>query len=166
LRWFLYFSKKIVIPEFFSQEQGMKPYSGIGKQMRIPAEELSFEFFRASGPGGQNVNKVATAVRLRFDVRRSPSLTEPQRARLLRLAGRRLTEGGELLIESRRFRTQEANRQAAIERLERLVAQTSVVPKVRRPTRPTLASKQKRLEGKRTRSGLKNRRRPVSDIEE
>jgi len=147
-------------------EEGMKPHSGIGNRLRIPAGELSFEFFRASGPGGQNVNKVATAVRLRFDVLRSPSLTEPQRARLHRLAGRKLTEGGELLIESRRFRTQEANRQAAIERLERLIVQASVVPRVRRPTRPTLASKKKRLEGKRSRSGLKNRRRPVSDMEQ
>ncbi len=144
----------------------MKPYSGNDGRLRIPTVELSFEFFRASGPGGQNVNKVATAVRLRFDVRRSPSLTEPQRARLIRLAGHKLTEGGELLIESRRFRTQEANRQAAIERLEQLVSQASVVPRVRRPTRPTLASKKKRLEGKRTRSGLKDRRRPVSDTEE
>jgi ribosome-associated protein len=144
----------------------MKPYSGNDDRLRIPAMELSFEFFRASGPGGQNVNKVATAVRLRFDVLRSPFLTGPQRARLIRLAGRRLTEGGELLIESRRFRTQEANRQAAVERLERLIAQASVIPRVRRPTRPTLASKKKRLEGKRTRSALKTRRRPVSDLEE
>ena len=144
----------------------MKPYSDNDSRPRIPAVELSFEFYRASGPGGQNVNKVATAVRRRFDVLRSPSLTEPQRVRLVRLAGRRVTEGGELLIESRRFRTQEANRQAAIERLERLITQASVVPRVRRPTRPTLASKKKRLEGKRTRSGLKNRRRPVSDMED
>jgi ribosome-associated protein len=134
--------------------------------VQVPPSELSFEFFRASGPGGQNVNKVATAVRLRFDALRSPSLTEPQRVRLLRLAGHKVTEGGELLIESRRFRTQEANRQAAMERLERLIAQASLVPRVRRPTRPTLASKKKRLEGKRTRSGLKNRRRSVSDMEE
>ena len=144
----------------------MKPYSDNDSRPRIPAVELSFEFYRASGPGGQNVNKVATAVRLRFDVLRSPSLTEPQRVRLVRLAGRRVTEGGELLIESRRFRTQEANRQAAIERLERLITQASVVPRVRRPTRPTLASKKKRLEGKRTRSGLKDRRRPVSGSED
>ena len=144
----------------------MKPYSDNDSRPRIPAVELSFEFYRASGPGGQNVNKVATAVRLRFDVLRSPSLTEPQRVRLLRLAGRRVTEGGELLIESRRFRTQEANRQAAIERLERLITQASVVPRVRRPTKPTLASKKKRLEGKRTRSGLKNRRRPVAGTED
>ena len=134
--------------------------------MQVPPSELTFEFFRASGPGGQNVNKVATAVRLRFDVLRSPSLTEPQRVRLLRLAGHKLTAEGELLIESRRFRTQEANRQAAIERLERLIAQAAVVPRVRRPTRPTLASKKKRLEGKRTRSGLKIRRRPVAGSED
>jgi ribosome-associated protein len=148
------------------EKEGMKPYSGMGSRLRIPAVELNFEFFRASGPGGQNVNKVATAVRLRFDALRSPSLTEPQRARLLRLAGHKLTEGGELLIESRRFRTQEANRQAAIERLERLIIQASVIPRVRRPTRPTLASKKKRLEGKRSRSGLKTQRRSVADTEE
>ncbi len=144
----------------------MKLYSDNDSRPRIPAAELSFEFFRASGPGGQNVNKVATAVRLRFDVVRSPSLTEPERTRLIRLAGHKVTEGGELLIESRRFRTQEANRQAAIERLERLIAQAAVVPRVRRPTKPTLASKKKRLEGKRTRSGLKNRRRPVAGSED
>jgi ribosome-associated protein len=144
----------------------MKPYSDKDSRPRIPSGELSFEFFRASGPGGQNVNKVATAVRLRFDVLKSPSLTESQRTRLLRLAGHKVTEGGELLIESRRFRTQEANRQAAIERLERLITQASVVPRVRRPTRPTLASKKKRLEGKRTRSGLKTRRRSVAGSED
>jgi ribosome-associated protein len=144
----------------------MKPYSDNDSRPRIPSVELSFEFFRASGPGGQNVNKVATAVRLRFDVARSPSLTESQRVRLIRLAGHKLTEGGELLIESRRFRTQEANRQAAIERLERLIAQAAIVPRVRWPTKPTLASKKKRLEGKRTRSGLKDRRRPVAGSED
>lgn len=144
----------------------MAPYSDNQGRSPIPTVELSFEFFRASGPGGQNVNKLATAVRLRFDVLRSPSLTEPQRARLIRLAGRKLTDGGELLIESRRFRTQEANRQAAMERLERLIAQAAVVPRVRRPTRPTLASRKKRLEGKRCRAGLKSRRRPVAEGEE
>jgi ribosome-associated protein len=136
------------------------------KSLRIPPVELGFEFFRASGPGGQNVNKVSTAVRLRFDVLRSPSLPEPLRERLIRLAGNKMTEEGELLIESRRFRTQEANRQAALERLERLIDQASVIPRVRRPTRPTLASKKKRLEGKRCRSGLKSRRRPVAEGEE
>jgi ribosome-associated protein len=144
----------------------MNLYSVSDDRLRIPAVELTFEFFRASGPGGQNVNKVATAVRLRFDVRRSPSLPEPLRERLMRLAGNKLTEEGELLIESRRFRTQEANRQAALERLDKLIARAAVVPRVRRPTRPTLASREKRLEGKRSRSVLKSRRRPVPGSED
>jgi ribosome-associated protein len=144
----------------------MKSVSGNGGPLRIPPAELGFEFFRASGPGGQNVNKVSTAVRLRFDVLRSPSLPEPLRERLIRLAGNKMTEEGELLIESRRFRTQEANRQAAMERLERLIAQAAVAPRVRRPTKPTLASKKKRLEGKRTRSEVKSQRRQVAGSED
>ncbi len=144
----------------------MKPDSGIGNPLRIPAVELSFEFFRASGPGGQNVNKVATAVRLRFDVLTVPLPDRAPTSAAHPVGRPQVDRGGELLIESRRFRTQEANRKAAIERLEQLVSQASVVPRVRRPTRPTLASKKKRLEGKRTRSGLKDRRRPVSDTEE
>jgi ribosome-associated protein len=125
----------------------------------IPEEELHFDFVRASGPGGQNVNKVATAAQLRFDVRNSPSLPEEVRVRLERLAGRRMTEEGVLVIEASRFRSQEQNRQDALERLARLLRQAAVPPRRRRKTRPTLASKQKRLEEKRRRGEIKRLRR-------
>jgi ribosome-associated protein len=129
----------------------------------IPEEELHFDFVRASGPGGQNVNKVATAAQLRFDVRNSPSLPEEVRVRLERLAGRRMTEEGVLVIEASRFRSQEQNRQDALERLARLLRQAAVPPRRRRKTRPTLASKQKRLEEKRRRGEIKRLRRRIPE---
>jgi ribosome-associated protein len=127
--------------------------------------ELDFEFFRASGPGGQNVNKVATAVRLRFDVRRSPSLPPDVQERLLRLAANRLTEDGVLLIEARRFRTQERNRVDAVERLMAWIARAWAVPRTRRATAPTVASRRRRLDAKRRRSAAKRERRAVGDAE-
>ncbi|MFA4950556.1 alternative ribosome rescue aminoacyl-tRNA hydrolase ArfB [Brevundimonas sp.] len=130
----------------------------------IPESELEFRFFRSGGPGGQNVNKVSTAVQMRFDARNSPSLTEPVRARLMKLAGSRLTLDGVILISAVRFRTQERNRADAIARLQAMVDQASVAPTYRVPTRPTRASKERRLDGKAKRSTIKSGRgRPGAD---
>jgi ribosome-associated protein len=127
----------------------------------IAESEIQEHFIRASGPGGQNVNKVATAVQLRFNVAGSLSLPHDVRERLVRLAGRRITEGGILIIEARRFRTQEQNRQDAVNRLIRLIQTAAEKPKPRRKTRPTVASKKRRLDTKHRRSETKSRRRPV-----
>ncbi len=118
----------------------------------------------ASGPGGQNVNKVSTAVELRFDVRGSPSLPDGVKARLARLAGARLTQEGVLVLSAQRFRTQTRNREDALERLFELIRAAEVAPKRRRATRPTLGSKERRLESKGVRSGTKAmRRRPEQE---
>ncbi|HEY0442427.1 MAG TPA: alternative ribosome rescue aminoacyl-tRNA hydrolase ArfB [Xanthobacteraceae bacterium] len=121
----------------------------------LDESELDENFIRSSGPGGQNVNKLATAVQLRFDVRGSPSLPEEVRARLMRLAGRRLTQDGVLIITAQRHRTQERNRADALERLLELIRQATVRPKPRRPTRPTRASRLKRLDTKKRRASVK-----------
>jgi len=131
----------------------------------IPEAELDFRYVRASGPGGQNVNKVSTAVELRFDAAGSPSLPPDVKARLLRLAGRRAGADGVILIDARRHRTQEANRRDAVGRLEELVRQAFVRPKSRIATRPTRASKERRIAGKKRRSGLKDTRRKVADAD-
>jgi len=133
--------------------------------LAIDESEIKQEFIRASGPGGQNVNTVSTAVQLRFNVASSPSLSDDVRKRLVNLAGRRITEDGELIIHARRFRTQERNRQDAFNRLVKLICKASERPKVRRKTRPTLESKRRRLEAKRHRSEAKRMRRPASSSE-
>ena len=131
----------------------------------IDEDELEERFIRASGPGGQNVNKLASAVQLRFDVRRSPSLREDVRARLARLAGRRLTQSGVLVITAQRHRTQERNRQDARERLVELIARAAVAPIPRRATRPSKAARERRLQSKKQRSTVKGWRREKPALE-
>ena len=133
--------------------------------MFIRPEEIRFEFIRASGPGGQNVNKVATAVQLRFDARNSQSIGPEVRERLIRLAGKRVTSSGEIIIEARRFRTQQRNREDAMQRLLRLIELASIPPKIRHKSRPTKASNLKRLQEKKRRSKVKKLRTRASGDE-
>ena len=132
----------------------------INVDVDIDENELKETFVRSPGPGGQNVNKVATAVQLRFDVRRSPSLPEDVKERLEKLAGSRLTEAGELIIEAHRFRNRERNRQDARERLVKLIQRAARIPIERKMTGPSRAARERRLEEKRRRSLKKSRRRP------
>jgi ribosome-associated protein len=134
------------------------PALQVTAQIVIGEHELDERFIHASGPGGQNVNKVATAVQLRFDVARSPSLPEDVRQRLMKLAGRRLTQDGVLVLTARNHRSQDRNREDARERLAELIREASVAPKPRRATRPSLAVKRRRLEAKSARAQLKRGR--------
>jgi ribosome-associated protein len=130
----------------------------ITAHVQIPETELVESFVRSSGPGGQNVNKVATAVQLRFDVANSPSLSAEVKQRLTQLAGSRMTEAGVLVIEARRFRTQEKNREDARERLALLIRKALHKPTPRKPTRPGAAARQRRLDAKKQRGELKRSR--------
>lgn len=132
----------------------------ITSRITLDESEIEERFIRASGPGGQNVNKTATAVQLRFKIIDSPSLPEPVRDRLLHIAGRRVDKSGVLTIEAKRYRDQSRNREDALERLARLIRKAAEKPVPRRPTKPTAASRQRRLDDKQKRGRLKKSRRP------
>ena len=135
----------------------------INDHLFLDVSEIEESFIRASGPGGQNVNKVASAVQLRFDLSRSRSLPEGVRDRLARLAGRRLTIDDVIVITAQRFRTQERNRQDALQRLVALIRRAAVPPTPRRPTKPSVAAKERRLRAKARRASVKELRRPRPD---
>ena len=137
----------------------------IDHRISIDKRELEERFIRASGPGGQNVKKLATAVQLPSDVRHSPSLPAQVRTRLERLAGRRLTRDGVLVINAQRHRTQERNRQDALERLIALIQRAAVAPVPRRPTKPTAGARERRLQSKKHRGSIKDLRQVKSDMD-
>jgi ribosome-associated protein len=131
--------------------------------VKIPLKALEFKFVRSSGPGGQNVNKVATAVQLRLDLRAWPELDEHTKQRLKTLAGRKLTDDEQIVISAQRLRTQEQNKRDALERLQQLVDTASIVPKKRRATKPSRGEKARRLDNKRRRSEVKRTRGHMED---
>lgn len=134
----------------------------ITRSISLDENEIEEKFIRSSGPGGQNVNRVETAVQLRFDAAGSPSLPDEVKKRLKRVAGKRLSREGVLVIDARRYRTQEQNRRDALERLRKIIAKAAEKPKARKPTKPTRASRERRMEAKERRSRTKRLRRPVS----
>jgi ribosome-associated protein len=135
----------------------------VTSRIQLDPREIKESFIRASGPGGQNVNKVSSAVELRFDAKNSPSLPEGVRERLMKLAGRRLTLTGEIVITAQSHRSQELNRADAVEKLVELIRQATHVPKVRRKTKPTRASKEKRMDSKSKRGNVKKLRQGKPD---
>ncbi len=137
----------------------------ITPSLHMDERELQLEYIRASGPGGQNVNKVATAVQLRFDIINSPSLASDVKGRLIRFAGNRVNADGVLLIEAKRFRTQEQNREDALHRFVELVRKALVPPKPRRKTKPTRASREKRLKAKSIRGEIKSMRKKSFEVD-
>ena len=135
----------------------------INSALSLQNNEVTYDFIRASGPGGQNVNKVSTAVQLRFNVKNSSSINEAVKNRLINIAGKRVSAEGILIIDARRHRSQSKNREDALNRLKELMIKALAVPKRRRKTKPTFASKEKRLRDKKARSKIKQSRKPPED---
>jgi ribosome-associated protein len=147
--------------KFVTDQASGKGMIEVTDSIRLPENEIQLDFIRASGPGGQNINKVSSAVQLRFDAAKSSALSKEVRARLKQISGHRMTADGILIIKAQRHRTQDRNREDAIERLVALIRQAAEKPRPRRPTKPSRAAKQKRLSSKRHRGEIKRRRRSV-----